>query len=152
MSRFDSFMRQQNKDIILDFSNNYFNLHPRTHALSFFHKIRYYSFGETGPTSPSIVTMYMGMHSDNCCLVDQGCARASESQWSTSMYVCWWSNAQFLQIYIHTQGIAEAGIDGGGLTREFITDVLKKGFGELASCCIVLYSASHRPGNWVFSR
>ncbi len=27
------------------------------------------------------------------------------------------------------QGLPEPGIDGGGLTREFLTDVLKKGFG-----------------------
>jgi hypothetical protein len=35
------------------------------------------------------------------------------------------------------QGLTEAGIDGGGLTREFLTDVLKQGFGSLNHICFI---------------
>lgn len=43
------------------------------------------------------------------------------------------------------QGLAEAGVDGGGVFREFLSDVLKTGFGEHIICWFLC--SNHSPFN-----
>jgi hypothetical protein len=55
-----------------------------------------------------------------------------------------WKKNDYFDVYLffpHSKGIAEPGIDGGGVTREFLTEVLKKGFGLYKSLVCSLMSS-----------
>jgi len=48
---------------------------------------------------------------------------------------------------VNEQGLNEAGIDGGGLFREFLQDILKLGFGRYFHVC--MHAASFRGRRWL---